>query len=112
MNAVETVKANMRLFIFAYVAWIAATAWIFLEPFPSTPTQLDAFGSPRVVACLEVIAHYERCAFFINLITATIAIILRAGVVFLAPLLLLLIGAAIFQRVSDRYNKNPPANPN
>jgi hypothetical protein len=112
MNAVETVKANMRMFIFAYVAWIAATAWIFLEPLPSARTQSDVFGSPRVVGCLDVIVHHDRCDTFMNLIAATIAIMLRAGVVFLAPLLLLLVGAAIFQSVSDRYNKNHSANSN
>jgi hypothetical protein len=125
MNAVETVKAkikqvtsnkgNVRLFALAYLVWIAAMAWMFWQPFPSAHTQPDIFGSPRVVACLDVIVRYDRCAIFMDLITAIIAIILRAGVVFLAPLivsLLAIIGAAIFEWISDGYSKNPPANPN
>src|SRR5271156_2603105 len=100
MNAIETLKVkikriasnkdNVRLFIFAYVVWIAATAWLFLEPFPSPRTQPDVFGSSRVVACLsDVNLHYQRCETFMNLITAVITIILRASVVFLIPLILL-----------------------
>jgi hypothetical protein len=130
MNAVETLKAkikrvasdkgNVRLFIFAYLTWIAATAWIFLEPFPSARTEPDVFGSPRVVACsLDVGLHYQRCAMFMNLITAIITIILRASIVLLVPLILLpllsllvIIGAAIFQWISDGNGKAPPANPN
>jgi hypothetical protein len=130
MNAVKTLKAkitriasnkdNVRLFIFAYVAWIAATVWIFLEPFPSARTQPDVFGFPRVVACLSnVDVHYQRCATFMNLIAALIAVILRASFVFLAPLILLplltllvLIGATVLQSIGDGNSKAPPANPN
>jgi hypothetical protein len=115
MNAVETVKAKIKQiasnkgpFILAYIVWIAAMTWIFWQPLPSARTQPDVFGTPRVVACLTMIAHYVNCEIFMNLITATIAVILRAGVIFLAPLL----AVAIFQGVTNRYNNNPPASPN
>jgi hypothetical protein len=122
MDAVETVKAklkrivpnkgDMMLFIVAYFVWIAATTWIFWQPLPSARTQPDIFGTPRVVACLTVIANYVKCAMFMDLLTATIAIILRASVIFLLPLLLFLIGAAIFRRVGDSHGKIPPTSPN
>jgi ATP/ADP translocase len=115
MNAVETVKVkikqiasnkgNMGPFILAYVVWIAAMTWIFWLPLPSARTQPDVFGTHRVVACLTVIMHYVKCAMFMNLITSAIAIILRVGVIFLAPPL----AVAIFQGVTDHCNKNPPA---
>jgi len=120
MNSDETVKAtikriasskdNVRLFIFVYVVWIAAMAWIFWLPLPSARTQTNVFGDSRVVACLTFIQRYDNCAHVMNLIAAGVALTLRAGIVFLTPpalVLLAIAGAAGLRRIRDGHGKNP-----
>jgi hypothetical protein len=120
MSSVETVRStikqiasskdNVRLSILAYVVWIAAMAWIFWLPLPSARTQTDVFGYSRVVACLTFIQRYDTCAHVMNLIAAGVALMLRAGIVFLTPpalVLLAIAGAAGLKRIRDGHDENP-----
>src|ERR1700683_2909359 len=116
MNAVEAVKAkirqikknkgNVRLFFLAYVVWVAATAWMLWQPFPEPSDGL--FGSQVVAACSNEVLDHDKC---VGQPTADIATAFRVVFVFFAPLILpillaflALMGATIFQWVSDGYH--------